>query len=965
MSKIVTLIACIFMSFTVSAQNTTATLKGKLVDSVNKQSLKDASITVLDARDSSLEVFGLAKEDGSFSIVNIGFGTMIVQVKFNGYETFTKNITFSASNSSVNLGNIPMTPAANELAGVTVSQSAMRMKGDTAEFNASSFKTKPNAVAEDLIRKMPGMEVAKDGSIKSQGEAVQRVLVDGKRFMGDDPKLATRNLPPDVIDKIQVFDDMSDQAKFSGFDDGNRVKTLNITTKKDKKKGLFGKAVAGIGSKDDFGDTRYEESFNFTKMNGDQQLTLMGQANNVNKQNFSENNIGGGRGGQGGGGGNFGGGGGGGGIRSVLSGGFNYRDVWSPKIDAYGSYVFNQPRSNSIQSSNSRNIQSADTAIFKDSYSNSRGKSENHRFSFNFENRIDSMNSLIFRPNLALQSTNPVSSSMSSSALGANVENGVTTPISKSTSNSSSYNSGFNINGSNLQLRHRFAKRGRTVSLDMNFSYSETSGDGNVVTVNEVYSPGLRIDTLNQHFVDSTRSYSLNPTISYTEPIGRNQMIELRYTYNYNNTNTINNTFRFDNTTQKYSKFDSLFSNSYKYITSSNNANINYRFQHTKYNFSFGTGLQFQDLESVNTTKNVIVKRNFVNLTPQANATYNFTKTRSLRFFYNGRTGQPTTNQLQPIITTSDSLNFQEGNPNLKPQFTNTVRLLYSSIDPFTQRLIFATINGSITTNDIVSSITQVTKVKSNTTYVNFGTTYNLGGYFNYGFALKKPKSNLSLQTNINYSKSQSLLTTNEAGTFVTKTNATQSYNLSETVKWTTNLKNNFDMNLSTTFAYNPIRNSIAPSQNSNYMTQTLAADFTLYSNNGWVVASDFDYTHYYGRPAGYNTTVFLITPSIAKTFLKNKAGELRLSCFDLLNQNQTVSVSNNANQITNTISNNLKRYVMLTFTYNLRAFGQNQRGGQQNNMMRGQGMPGGMMMMQGGMGGGNNGGGGRRGNNE
>jgi hypothetical protein len=182
MSKIVTLIACIFMSFAASAQNTTATLKGKLVDSVNKQSLKDASITVLDARDSSLEVFGLAKEDGSFSIVNIGFGAMIVQVKFNGYETFTKNITFSAGNSSVNLGNIKMVPGANELAGVTVTQSAMRMKGDTAEFNASSFKTKPNAVAEDLIRKMPGMEVAKDGSIKSQGEAVQRVLVDGKRF---------------------------------------------------------------------------------------------------------------------------------------------------------------------------------------------------------------------------------------------------------------------------------------------------------------------------------------------------------------------------------------------------------------------------------------------------------------------------------------------------------------------------------------------------------------------------------------------------------------------------------------------------------------------------------------------------------------------------------------------------------------------------------------------------------------
>ncbi|MEO8172803.1 MAG: outer membrane beta-barrel family protein [Sediminibacterium sp.] len=960
MSKIVTLIVFIFMGFAVSAQNTTATLKGKLVDSVNKQSLKDASITILDARDSSLEVFGLAKEDGSFSIVNIGFGAMIVQVKFNGYETFTKNITFSADNSTVNLGNIKMVPGANELAGVTVTQSAMRMKGDTAEFNASSFKTKPNAVAEDLIRKMPGMEVAKDGSIKSQGEAIQRVTVDGKRFMGDDPKLATRNLPPDVIDKIQVFDDMSDQAKFSGFDDGNRVKTLNITTKKDKKKGMFGKAVAGIGTKDDYGDTRYEESFNFTKMNGDQQLTVMGQANNVNKQNFSDNNIGGGRGGQGGGGGgNFGGGGGGGGIRTVLSGGFNYRDVWSPKIDAYGSYTFNQPRSNSQSSSNVRNILGADTANFNDSYSSSESRSENHRFSFNFEDRIDSVNSLIFRPNFALQSSNPISASETTTLGGKNVENGGTNPIYKSVSKSSGYNSGYNINGSNLQLRHRFAKRGRTISLDLGFSASTNNGDGNNYSVNTFYKPFLKTDTINQHYIDSSRSYSFNPTISYTEPLSKNSMIELRYSYNYNNSTTINNTYRFDNVSQKFSKFDSLYSNSYKYNTASSTANFSYRMQQTKYNFILGTGLQFMDLESNNTTKNVLVKRNFVNFTPTANFTYNFTKTRSLRFFYNGRTGQPNTSQLQPIVTTSDSINFQVGNPNLKPQFNNNVRLLYSSIDPFTQRLIFATINGSITTNDIVSSITQDLNGsgRKTTTYVNYGATYNLGGYFSYGFPLKSPKSNLNLQTNINYSKSQSLLNS--------VANSTQSYNLSETVKWTTNLKNNFDMNLSTTFAYNPIRNSLSPTQNTNYMTQTLAADFTVYSNNGWIVASDFDYTHYMGRPVGYNTTVFLITPSIAKTFLKNKAGELRLSCFDLLNQNQTVSVSNNANQIVNSISNTLKRYVMLTFTYNLRAFGQNQRGGQQN--MRGQGMPaGGMMMMQGGMqGGGNNGGGGRRGNNE
>jgi uncharacterized membrane protein YgcG len=967
MSKIFTLVAFLLAGMTASAQNSSATIKGRLIDSVNKQSLKDASVTVLDARDSSLEKFGLVAADGSFSVANIPFGAMIVQVKFGGYETFTKNITFSATNSNVNFGTLYLIPSANELAGVTVSQSVMRVKGDTTEFNASSFKTKPNAVAEDLIKKMPGMEVGKDGSIKSNGEAVARVLVDGKRFMGDDPKLATRNLPPDVIDKIQVFDDLSDQSKFSGFDDGNRVKTLNITTKKDKKKGMFGKAVAGIGS-----DDKYQESFNFTRMNGDQQITLMGQANNVNKQDFTVNNIGGGRnfgGGGGGGGANFGGGGsgGGGGITTILSGGFNYRDVWSPKIDAYGSYTYNQPRVNSESSSNTRTILAGSdtTATVRNQASISQTKSENHRFSFNFEDRIDSMNSLIFRPNFALQSTNTISSS--TSGLDAILKNGAVLPVSNSISNGSSYNSGFNINGSNLQLRHRFAKRGRTISLDFGFSASQNNGDGNTYTVNDVFAKGTH-DTLNQHYIDSSRSYSLNPTFSYTEPLGRNQMLELRYSFNYNNSNSVTNTFRYDKNSGKFSKFDSLFSNAYRYVQSSNTANINYRLQQTKYNLSFGTGLQFQDIESNNTTKNILVKRSFVNFTPNANFTYNFTKSRSLRIFYNGRTGTPSTTQLQPVTTTTDSLNFQTGNPNLKPQFTNSLRLLYSSVDPFTQRIIVGTVNGTITTNDIVTS--SFLKVYSegggtNTTYLNFGTTYNLNGYFMYGFPLKTPKSNMNLSTNISYAKNQSF--SSPSAGLAPVLNATTSYNFVETVKWTTNLKNNFDMNLSTSFSYNPIRNTLSTAQKQNYMTYSLAADFTAYSNNGWTIASDFDYTRYFGRPEGYTTSVFLITPSIAKTFLKNKAGELRLSCFDLLNQNQTVSVSTNANQIVNSISNNLKRYLMLTFTYNLRAFGAAQRGqGQQQNQMRNMMFQGGQGgQMQGGFNGGGGNAGGRRGGNE
>ena len=924
MNKILTIVTCILLSFSASAQ-TTGSVMGKLLDTLNKQSLKDASITVLDARDSSLEVFTLAKADGSFSLLNIPFGAMIVQIRFQGYEPYSKTITFSAANANVDLKTIYLKTASNDLGNVTVTESVIRMKKDTMEVSASAFKTKPNAVAEDLIRKIPGMEVAKDGSIKSQGETVQRVLVNNKRFFGDDPKMATKNLPPDVIDKIQVFDDQSDQSKFTGFDDGNRVKTINIITKKEMRKGVFGKAVAGAGT-----DGKFDESFNFSKMNGDQQLTFLGQANDINKQNFTQQNIGGGRGG---GGGGFGGGGAGGasGITTIWAGGLNYRDAWSKDIDAYGSYFYNTPKTETDQSSYTKNILTQDSSTYNNSTSSSVGRNSNHRFTFNLEDRIDSSNSLIFRPNIAFQNSNPNSISSNVTTGGPN---GVL--INKSETKSSSYNSGFTISGANLQLRHKMAKKGRTISLDLGFSASDNNGDGNNYSVNTFYKPIAKTDTINQHYVDSSRSFTLNPTVSYTEPVGKNQMLELRYSFSYNNSTTINNTYRFDNIGQKFSTFDSLYSNSYKYTATANNANLSWRIQQAKFNLNIGTGLQFMDINSNNTTKNVVVARNFVNFTPNLNFTYNYTRSKSLRLFYRGSTGQPSTTQLQPVLTTSDSINFQKGNPNLKPQFQHNLRVLYTSFDPFTQHIIFATVNASMTANDIQNSVIQNPNGGKTTTYVNLGGTYNVSGYFNYGFPLKKPKSNLNLQTNVNYSQYQSLLNNTS--------NYTYNTSLGETVKWTTNLKNNFDMNLSYSFTYNPIRSSLSTNSKTNYTIQSLAADFTLYSNNGWLLASDFDYTHYGNRAPGYNTTVFLITPSIAKSFLKNKAGELRLSCFDLLKQNVAISNSTSANQQIDTRTNNLTRYFMLTFTYNLRNIAGQNRNNQQRGMF-GEGMrPPGMM---------------------
>ena len=876
------------------------------MDTTAKQNLSDASVMVVQALDSSSSAFTVTNKDGSFLIKNLNAGSYRVLITFEGYQAIVKRIFISAGNTDIDLGNMYMQKVSDMLQEVIVERPPIQIKKDTVEYNASMFTTKPNAVAEDLLKKLPGVQVDKNGNITAHGETVQRVLVNGKRFFSDDPKLATRNLPPDIIDKIQVFDDLSDQSKFTGFDDGNRVKTINITTKKDKRMGYFGKTVAGVGT-----DETYDLSVNMHRFNNDQQISLLGQGNDINKQNFTIQDILGTTGRRAGG--NFGiGSPNSSGITTVWAAGANYKDTWGPNTDAYGSYFFNSQHVSVDQSSLTQNVIDPDSSTFNNATQSTIQRTQNHRIYFNLEERFDSSNSLIFRPNISFQTTTP---NASSSSTMTDAKNDM---INNSVSNSSSTNSGYNINGANLQFRHKFAKKFRTISLDLNTTANVNDGYGYNYAINSFYRPTVKIDTINQYYTDSLHSFTFSPTLSYTEPVGKNQIIEFNYNYTYNRNNSINNTYQYNNESKIFSEFDSLFSNSYRFVSNANRFSLNWRIQNPKYNLSVGSGLQFTDFNSLNTTKNVTVAQNYINLTPTVNFQYTFSRTQHFRLNYTGRTGTPSVAQLQPIVTTSDSINFQVGNPALKPQFTHSLRMLYTSFDPATQRVIFATVNASTIVNDIQSSIITNPNGGKTSSYVNLNGTYNLAGYFNYGFALKKPKSNLNFITNVNYSQSQTLV--NYAS------NYTRNTTLAETISWTTNIKKNFDMNFSTATTYNIARNTLQPTQNLNYFTQVFSAEITAYTNSGWLIATTFDYTLSGNRAPGYNASVPLLSPSIAKELFKKKNGELRLSVFDLLNENTAVNRTVSANQIIDTRSNVLTRYAMLTFTYNLNNFAGSQQ---------------------------------------
>jgi hypothetical protein len=378
---------------------------------------------------------------------------------------------------------------------------------------------------------------------------------------------------------------------------------------------------------------------------------------------------------------------------------------------------------------------------------------------------------------------------------------------------------------------------------------------------------------------------------------------------------------------------DSLLTNDFENNYASNRVTLNYRYQTEKMNFSIGNGVQFGDLLSINNSKDYQVEQHYVNMYPTANFNYRFSRTSNLRFNYSGRTNQPNVNQLQPVIDNSDPLNVNVGNPLLNQSFTHSFRGMYNTFDNVRFRNIFATINASFINNNIVTAVrSDTTTGADTTTYVNLNGTHNISAFFNYGFQLKNPKSNINLTTNFTDSRNVSIINGEK--------NFTTNYTIGETVKFTTNLKKNFDMNFAATPTYNIVRYSLQSGNNDNYFSQNLRVGATYYTTSGWLLESDFNYTAFSGRADGYNTSVPLWNAAFAKQFLKNKAGELRFSVYDLLNQNKSIVRTVGETYIQDVQTRVLTRYFMLTFTYNLRNFSKSQQQKQLPNFGPRDGMP-------------------------
>ena len=954
MKKLYLLILTSFiLALTTQAQNVRGVARGTLQDSVTASPLADATITLVRSKDSSLISFTVTSSSGYFEIKNIEAGSYNLMISYTGMQNFKKEFAISSGHSIADFGTIKLDRNYKSLDEVVVKDDApVKIKGDTVGFRAESFKSvQPNATVEDPLKKVPGMEVSKDGSVKSQGETVQKVYVDGKEFFGNDPKMATRNLSQDMVESIQVYDDMSEQAKFTQMDDGTRTRAINIKLKKDKKQGWFGKAMAGGGT-----DERYQSSLSLNRFNGDRQVSVVGSANNLDRQNFSFNDVIGGMGmGNFNGGGNFGGRGGGGngggsGISSPKSLGINYRDVWGTKVNVSGSLNGNSTRTVLDRSSFSSQVfPSTDRRPFDSSAENStitrsNNLNQNLRFNFRMEYKIDSLNSILYYPSLTFQHSDGFSyNNLQSYATLTNVPKYLALTQERTNDNN---RDGYTMN-QNLLFRHRFSKRGRTLTVGLSSALNHSDGEGitnspyNYYTRNETLYKSVPLD---QESLQKIKGLNNTISTSYTEPVGRNKMLELNYAYTDNHSTSDRKTFDMNSTSGKYEIVNAASTNYFENNFTSHRIGANFRVQQRKYNYQIGIGEQFSN--QVNRTvralnnKDTTVEQSFINFYPTANFNYNFTRNKSLRFRYSGRTSQPGVSQLQDVPDYSNPLQVRTGNPGLRQEFANNFNLNYNTFNMVNFKYFSANLSYAQTSNKIVNSTDDLpanskyinptdtnTRGKQLIIPVNLNGSYSTSGFFTLGLPFRNPKlkgSTFNSSTSVSYNR--------DASMFYKKINYARNLTLTQTEGISYTYKEKIDISLRASVSYSMARfDSALRTPDRDYWSQTYSADFTFNLPKDLVFETDFDYYLTTGQTEGFNRNIPLLNASLSKMMLKNKAGQLRLEVRDIFNQNQSLTRNFLTSGYEDVRTNVIRRYFMLSFTYSLNRMGgenmpQNQR---------------------------------------
>jgi len=918
------LFTTLFLAFVVSFCVKGQSVSGNIQDASNNGELSNATVKLSIADTSRNPLFTVSNSQGAFVFNNVPSGSYTISITSIGYSEFKKQ--FSVIGQNVNLGNIPISKTAETLSTVVIKDNAaMKVINDTLQFSANQYKVNPDATAEDLIKKLPGVTVDQSGTVTAQGETVQKVTVDGRDFFGNDATATLRNLPSEIIDKIQVFDKLSDQAQLTGFDDGNTTKAINIVTKKDMRNGQFGKIYTGYGT-----DDRFLAGGNVNFFNNNRRISLVGLFNNVNQQNFSTADLLGVTGGGGRGGGGQRGGGSSGfnvgqqnGIATTNSAGINYSDSWGKKIDVTASYFFNNSNTQNNQAISQQNIITADSSSFYDQQTLSDAHNSNNRVNFRMNYKIDSANTLLIASNMAYQTNN-----------STNFVNGINfidearqDTSGKTVNDLTSNNHGYTISNEVL-FRHAFPKRGRSISLGINTTFNNRYGENFLNGITDYFQASKITDTSNQ--LSSPKSninnYSFN--LVYTEPVGKKTQLQANYNPAFQTSTADQQTFFYDKSDSKYSILDSSLSNVFNNTYNTQNAGITIRNGDRNNMLAAGVSYQYSELKSDETfPQSGQIDNTYSNFLANAFARFKFSSKSNLRVIYRGSVSPPSVTQLQNVINNSNPLFLTTGNPDLQQQYSNRLILRYNYTNAAKSKTFFANIFVQ-STNNYVANATYIAKKDSalSPTVTLFkgsqlSKPVNLNGYlsarsfFTFGLPLQFIKSNLNWNAGVGYAR--------QPGMIDNVNNISNNFNYNLGAVLASNISEYVDFTLSYSANINTVKNTLQPNMNQNYFTSSTGVSANLLSKSGWFFNNSVANQSYTGLISStMNQNYWLWNIAVGKKFLKNQDGELRLSVFDLLKQNKSIVVNVTDSYIQNVQNQVLQQYFMLTFTYKLKNFG-------------------------------------------
>ena len=888
----------LFCFFAQGQAETGGSISGTLIDNGTKEPIPLANIRIL--KPDSTFVTGKASDNNGRFSIPVSNGSYIVHVSYIGYNDVYQNAQVTSSNANVRLGNIELSDDNILLSETVVTAKAPEIvvRGDTVEYNADSYKVTESAVLEDLLKKMPGVEVDSEGRITVNGRQIQKIMVDGEEFFSSDPKVASKNLPARMIDRLQVLERRTDISQMTGFDDGEEEAVINLTVRPGMKEGLFGNAFAGYGSKD-----RYEANAMVNYMKDKDQYTVLGGINNTNNAGFSDiasSTFGGfgGRGRRGGGGGN--------GISTSANAGVNFSKQFSPTFKWGGNLRFGSTDNLTLSDVYTQHLLSSGNTF--ENESNRRNNiSRNFNVDFRMEWEPDTLTRFIFSPNASVQHNRR---NETGEYITRNMENDT---INHGDSRYYSEGNGRNFGG-RLDVSRKLGSTGRVISAQLSGHMNNSENNGTNAS-NTFYSGPRPDDLLDQRFSNLNSGRNWRAYLSYVEPVGNNNFLQVAYNFRQNISESDRDT-RSKDLAGDYTVLDSLYSKRTENNFVNQEIEVNFRSMREKYDYTIGFSAQPSRSTSKWSIGDQVIDdhtRSVWNYAPMAQFNYRWSRQHNLRIRYSGITDQPSLSQLSPVVDVSDPLNITYGNPDLDPSIRHNLNIRYRNSNPEKSSFYGFFGNATYNTNDVVvSTMTDPATGRRETTYENVKGNWNTNGRFVANVPLRNIKFSVSSMSFASYTHSNGF--SNRENNLNRRTNLSQVLGL--------NYRSDIiDFGVRGNFSYNNVKNSLPRQQDQEFFNYGGSANTVIYLPYDFNIESDVTYATNSGYADGFQQNEWLWNASIQKQLFKQKNGTIRFKIYDILQQRSNINRTVTSNFIRDTETNTLTSYFMVHFIYRFNIF--------------------------------------------